>query len=456
MDSHTQNLGDHPFGPVRLSDLDSQGQRDMRALIAVGTQFAAEIVGFDKGEPVARLGEAIGERLADGTACEGLEIDDLCEKRTSSGRVRESLVEPVRDVIDIAVRAILARSRRAAIHEWVASQSVQAGTESNAIGVDRHPNVGTRAHVLLDALGTSDRQLVVQGEWLKTGTRDDHACMRADRERIARWEQELGGVIPGPFHEHLGKLFEREDQAEASVRAASEEKKQVFVKHQIDPNRFLDNYFPDCLIIGSIPHGPPAKRGAASGGVLAPGDDEDTVVTVEDGGRYGVARCGLGKSKVDLGSLDDALIPELTERFSEIPEPVAQSRLDRIASWSVARDLRIVEDLGLVRYWWFKKARRLLRSRQVSDPDGAEMLEVHLWRAIRLDDKLLHAAIALIERAHQPWTYSCIARFCREAQPGLAQTWKAVPREGLLRASLIPNAAGVCAYRMMEDRRLGR
>lgn len=443
------------YGPVRLDSLDKEAQKLMDRLVMAGVGFGAEIVGFDKREPLTRLSEAIGERVRSGVAKEGLEVDDLCRGKTATGRVREGMVEPMRDVVDLGVRGILALSNRPPIHEWFASLSVKAGGESNAIAVDRNPNVGTRAHVLLGAIGASDRQVLGQAEWLKKGTRDDHSCERVDSPRIAKLAGELKEPVPGPFHEHLLRNFEAEDRVRGTVAEAVERSHPAFGRFGINPTRFLENYFPQCLILGSIPFGPPTRRGTASADLFLPGDDDVTVAVVEEAGRYGVARCTLGEPKIELERLDEVLIPELADRFGENPEEIPQDQLDAVASWPVAIDLRIGENIPLVRYWRLPRSRRLLRVMQVSGPDGEEGLDVNLWRTIRLEGRLQRAAIALIERAHQPWSFSCLARFGREFEPGLAHTWKAQPREGLLRASLVPNAAGVCAHRQMEQRMFG-
>lgn len=456
MGTRDSTSGDRPIvGPIRLEELDTLAQRDMNALIEAGIRFAAGLVGFKKGEPVIRLCEAIGEAVVDRSACKGLEIDELCEGKTGTGRVREGLVEPVRDVVDLSTRAILAMSNRPAIHEWVASLSVKAGPESNAIAVDKYPNVGGRAHVLLGAIGSSDRQVLGQAEWLKKGTRDDHSDPRADLERIATLAEQLGKAVPGPFHEHLQSLFEAEDRTHDLAQEAGAKRPALFGGFGVNPQTFADSYFPSCVILGTVPYGPPTKRGHASKGLFLPGDDEETVAVVEGCNRYGVARCSLVEPAVELEALDDVIIPELSERLGESPEPVPQDQIDRVLGWPVSSELRILENLPLVRYWWFPQSKHLLRSMQLSAPDGAEVLDVHLWRAIRLEGRQLRAAIALIERAHQPWTFSCIARFGREFEPGLAGTWKAVPREGLLRASLVTNAAGVCAHRRMTRRLQG-
>ena len=453
-----EGLKDRPmYGPVRLDSLDAPARRLMNRLAIAGTGFGAEIVRFDKREPLTRLSEAIGHRVQTGMAKEGLEVEDLCKGKTATGRVREGMVEPMRDVVDIGARAILALSNRPPIHEWFASISVKAGDENNAIGVDRNPGAGTRAHVLLGAIGASDRQVLGQAEWLKKGTRDDHSCERADPERIARYAAELKKPIPGPFHEHLDRNFKAEDRARKLVEVAAAKRSPAFTHFGINPDRFLEKYFPRCLILGSIPYGPPVRRGAASADVFLPGDDDATVSVVEGADRYGVACCTLGEAEIDLDKLEDCLLPELTERFGEVPQEIPQEQLNAVIKRPVVIELRVGESIPLVRYWYFPKAHRLLRVMQISGPDGAEVLDVHLWRCIRLDGRLFWAAIALIERAHQPWSFSCLARFGREFAPGLAHTWKALPREGLLRASLLPNAAGVCAHRRMEQLRdLGR
>lgn len=435
--------------PVRLDLLDKEAQVEMNSLIHRATVFGAGIAGLEKSEPLVRLAEAIGACAVDKTAREGLEIEALCKGKTASGRVRRSLEEPLRDAIDLAVRAMLAIAGRPALHEWYASLAVEVGGESNAIGIDKNPNVRAGGHVLLGAVGASDRQLLTQAEWLKAGTRDDHTSPRADRRRIEEFESELGAPIPGPIHEHLDANFEAEDRSRRIAELAAEKRGPIFAQCGIDPGKYLAHYFPRCVILGSLPYGAPTKRGTASAGRLLPGDDDAIAAVVEAHDRYGVAHCTLDEPEVPLENLDDSVLPRLAQRFGEVPQAVDQSLLDAVGAWGVSDELRITENLQLVRYWYLPKAERLLRVMQVSGPDGSEMLELHLWRMIRLR---LRAAIALIERAHQPWTFTCIGRFGREFAPGRAQTWKAFTREGFLRAYLIPNAAGVCAFRNMERR----
>lgn len=447
--------GRRAYGPVNLTDLDPPSQRHMEHLARISVRFAAAIVRYEHGEKVSRLSEAIGGRLVEGKAAEGLQIKDLSEGRTASGRVREAFEEPLADVVDLAVRLMLPLSRKSAIHEWIACLPVKAGRDNNAIGVDRNAYATTMAHVLVCAVGASDRQLLNQAWWLLTGTRDDHSSARADRQRIAEFEEELKRKLPGTFEEHLKRHFETEDRARNTVTREAEKGNIAFDSLGLHPNRFIKNCFPRCVILGSIPYGAPTKRGDSSAGVLLPGDDEGIAEAVEAAGRYGVALCELGEPVVELHDLERTLIPDLEERLGERLAPIDPERLAEVANWDKAVDLGIEESIPMVRYWQGEKSARLLRAKQVSDPDGGEGHDVHLWRSIGFDDPQLRAAVALIERAHQDWSFSCIARFARETQPGLAKTWTASARAGLLRASLIPSAAGACAHRRMERRRLG-
>ena len=454
-EQYSQGRGRRAYGPVKLTDLDPPSQRYMEHLARISVRFAAQIVRYEHGEKISRLSEAIGARLVEGKAVEGLQIKDLSEGRTATGRVREAFVEPLADVVDLAVRLMLLLSGKSAIHEWIACLPVKAGRDNNAIGVDRNAYATTMAHVLVCAVGASDRQLLNQAWWLLTGTRDDRSSARADRQRIAEFERELKYKLPGTFKEHLGRHFEAEDRARSTVIREAEKGNIAFGSLNLDPSRFIKRCLPRCVILGSIPHGPPTKRGDSSAGVHLPGDDDEIVDAVEAARRYGVALCGLDEPKVEFHDLERTLIPDLEERLGERLVPIDPERLVEVAHWDKAVELGIEESIPMVRYWRGEKSARLLRAKQVSDPDGGEAHDVHVWRSIGLDGPQLRAAVALIERAHQDWSFSCIARFARETQPGLAKTWTASARIGLLRASLIPNAAGACAHRRMERRRLG-
>jgi hypothetical protein len=440
------------YGPVRLTRLDPQAVREMKMLIRRATLFSREVIGFEHGYPIAQLAEAIGDRIVSGEAPDGLEIDDLCQGRTASGRIRDGFGEEMRDLVDLAVRTLFFFGRRYALYGHITSIPVSVGRDSQAIGVDSHPGVGPRAHILIGALGSADRILISQGRWLLTGTRDDHSSPRADPERIARFSLELGDRLPGSIEEHLARQFEAEDRTERVVEAAAEKNHSAFGNAWLDPSKVSAYGFPKCLIIDSILHAPPSKRGQTSGGELYPGNSEAVVEAILSAKRYGIVRCELPDTEVPLTSLEDDLLPALEECYRERRKPLPTHLEDQIVNWNRAHELQVGQNLRLVRYWWFEEAGILLRSIQLTGVDEGEILSVSLWRIVGLDHANLRAAVVLTERAEQSLARICLTRYRHETEIGLMKPWKAPYREGLLVASLLPNAAGVTAHREMELR----
>ena len=97
----------------------------------------------------------------------------------------------------------------------------------------------------------------------------------------------------------------------------------------------------------------------------------------------------------------------------------------------------------------------LLRSIQLTGIEEGEILGVDLWKVVSLRERNLRAAVALTERAQQDLARNCLTRYRYETEIGRMKAWKALYREGLLSASLLPNAAGVSAHRRMEWRQQG-
>lgn len=437
------------YGRVRLSRLDHEGRVEMRRSIATSVMAASEVVGFRPSAPMARLVENFGQQIIDGRGAKGVEISSL----SNSGHIRDGFTDQFGEVVDLGVRCLLPMYGQRAIHEYVTSIPVLVGKEMNGIGADQNPNARRVAHVLLAGVGGKDRTLFHQARFLLTGTTGDYSSPLADLKKIELWRSELEReVLAGPVHEHLRELFESETAARNAVERTIEYGEHPFAFLPISSEDFVDVCCPRCIILDSIPFSPPKKRAQASGDEVFPGDDEAIVAVVEDAGRYGIARCETREPKVDLDVLEDELLPELCERFGENAEVVAPGLLERVAAWDIANELGVGVDIRFVKYWHFPEAGYLLRAKQVSGPKGGQIVDIDVWRMIQLDRKLLKETIALVERAHQCWPSACADRYREESEPGMVRASKAPQREGLLKASLLANGAGVCAHRDMERR----
>lgn len=440
------------YGAVRLDQLDPQEQRLMQRLTREATEFGAEIVGFPYGAQVASLAEGIAKELIDGTARDGLAMDRLCRGRTSPGRMRERFaIEPLQDLVELGSRALLLRYGFPAVHEHVTSVPVRPGKDMHGYAIDQIPHMSRMGHLLLSSVGSDDRTLLTQAQWLTTGTEDDHSCARANPRRIARWSKELEKEPAGSICEHLELMFAAQRRARRQAFAAAARGSKAFEKFGISGKAYLELCFPRCVILGTFSSGPPTRSGASSGKVVFPGDQEDIVEVVKAAGRYGIALCKI-EEQAKLDAIEQSLLPELAVRFGEEPRPVPVSVLEDVASWKTAADLGIGVSVRVIRYWHFKEAGYLLRAAQVPGRDGAQIYDVHLWRTIRLDSSLLRETITLVERAQQPWPGSCVDRYREECEPARMSTWTARKREGLLKTTLPANAAGVTAHRVMEAR----
>ena len=453
-----QPNGNPVYGTVKLSKLDLTGERELQDLIRTAVDFGAEVTEYGDAFPIAQLATAIAEEMVLETASKGVAIDKLCEGRTGEGHIREYFGEPLRDVVDIAVRALLPLTKRTAIHEYLRADPVRVGNESHAMGIDHEKGAPHLANLLVCSLGCCDRNLINQAVWLLSGTHDDRTSQRANWSRIEVFEEELGRPLPGSVDEHLEMLFAAEARAKEKVSYAAKRGHPAFQKAEIDAIKFERFCFPKCVILDRLPFGPARPRPAEDfTQELFPGDDENVIATVERAGKYGVARCKLEEPEIKVGyaALEDVLLPALAERLGEPPEAISPRRLSEVAKWNLANLLGVGANIRQVRIWRFPRSGRLLRAMQVSDQRG-EFLDADLWRTIRLSDEdSLRAAFALIERAQQVWPRSCIRRYREEFQPGLVKASSATSRTGLLYSSLIANGAGVSAHREMEIRELG-
>jgi hypothetical protein len=440
------------FGRVRLSRLDHRGRVDMLRAIDAPMVAASKVIGFPHGAPMARLVESLAQQTVDGRAANGVEISSL----SSSGHIRDGFTDEFGKVVDLAVRSLLPMYGQRAIHEYVTSIPVLVGKEMNGIGVDQNPKARRVAHVLLVGVGGKDRTLFHQACFLLTGTIGDYSSPRANPEKIDLWCSELGREkLAGPIHEHLHDIFDSETAARNCVEKAVNSGSDPFAFLPIRSKEFIDVCCPRCMILDRLPFSPPRRRAQASGDEVFPGDDEAIVEVVEGAGRYGIARCETKEPKVDLDVLEDELLPDLCDRFSEKAEIVPPGLVEKVASWDVSNELGVGVDIRLVKYWHFREAGYLLRAKQVSSPEGGQIVDIDIWRMIRLNHQLLRETIALVERAHQCWPSACADRYREESEPGLVRASKAPQREGLLRASLFANAPGVSAHRDMERRNAG-
>jgi hypothetical protein len=439
-------------GPVSITRLDATGTRQMMRMIHEAAVFAGEVLEFPYAHQIAQLAAAIAERVQAGAAVEGLEIEDLCRGRTSAGHIRDGFGEPLRDFIDLAVRVLLLRGGRNALHGHITSLPVKVGREANGLGIDRNPGAGPRAHVLLGNVGGIDRLLPSQAQWFLTGTPDDRTSPRVDPARVVRASKELGVPIPGSAAEHLKRHFAAEDRTKAELLAAAEVRPAAFEASWVDREKLLNHGFPVCTIIDTLSFGAPTRRNQASGGEIYPGDSSQIIEVMETAGRYGIARSELPLPELSYLQLRDEILPALEIVYQERRQPLPPELHDEVVSWNRAHEMQVGENLRLVRYFWFPESGYLLRSIQISGVDGGEYLRANLWRTVGFGRKNLRAAVVLVERAEANLSRSCPNRYQNETQIGKIRAWKAPHRQGLLLTSLLANAAGVIAHRDMELR----
>lgn len=440
------------YGRVQMQQLDQDGMRRAESLIRQGVDFAAEVTEFGDAFALTQLAAAIVESLILGTAAEGAELDSLCRNRTAEGRIRDYFCPELRALADVSVRAILALTNRTPIHEYIRSEPVRVGRDSHAIGVDHLKGAPHLVNLLICSLGCCDRNLLHQADWLLTGTKFDATSIRADHDRISELEDELDSPLSTSVEEHIRRILEAEARTRDSVERCARSRPRVFADAEIDRATFARMAYPECLIVDGLTWGPaPARSARDFAGERAPGDDDAIVEMVEAAGRYGIARCALEEPEAGIGyaALEDVLLPALAERLGAPPEAVSPRLFDKVTASKRANLLGVGANIRQVRFWHFPGTGRLLRAMEVSDARG-EYLDAALWRTIGLDGKKLPAAIALVERAQQPWPRSCINRFRDDFQPGLMKASSARTRTGLLQTSLIANAAAVSAHREIE------
>jgi hypothetical protein len=442
------------YGAVRLDKLDSGAQREMHQLTRKAAEFGGEVIGWPHGAAIASLAEGVAKELIDGTARRGLALSRLCSGRAAISRIGEKFAgQELRDAVELGVRSLLPHCGFSAIHEHVTSIPVRPNKDMHGFAIDQMPRRSRMGHVLLSSVGSDDRSLATQAIWLTTGTVDDPTSPRADRSRIERWGRELERSPPGSLSESLAEMFEAQDRAQYMAVDAASARPDAFDKFGIDPDVFLADCFPRCMILDNLAYGAPVEIGASSAKVVCPGEDDAIMRVAEAAGRHGIARCKVEEQeRVDLDAIERSLLPSLEERFGEKAEAVPQLTLEQVAKWKVASGLAIGVNVRLARYWHFKKAGYLLRAVEVVG-EGRQLHEVHVWRTIRMDSSKLRETITLIERAHQPWPGSCVERYREECEPARMNSTSARQREGLLKTTLLANAAGVSAHREMELRR---
>jgi hypothetical protein len=452
----SKRRGRHPvermYGAVKLDKLDSAAQREMHELTRKAAEFGGEVVGWPHGAAIASLAEGVAKELIDGTARRGLALSRLCSGRAGISRIGEKFTgQALRDAVEIGVRSLLPHFGFRAIHEHVTSIPVRPNKDMHGFAIDQMPNRSRMGHVLLSSVGSDDRSLATQASWLTTGTADDPTSPRADRSRIERWRGELEKLPPGSLCENLSEMFEAQGRARDAVAAAAATDESAFERFGVDPDVFLGECFPRCMILDKLAYGTPVDNGASSAKVVCPGEEDAIVRVAEAAGRCGIARCKI-EEKVDLDAIERSLLPELAARFGEMPEAVSQRILEDVANWKVASGLGIGVNVRFVRYWHFKGTGHLLRAVQVSG-EGRQLHDVRIWRTIQMGSSLLRETITLIERAHQAWPGSCVDRYREECEPARMNSTNARQREGLLKTTLLANAAGVSAHREMELRR---
>ncbi len=442
------------YGAVKLDKLDSVAQREMHQLTRKAAEFGGEVIGWPHGAAIASLAEGVAKELIDGTARRGLALSRLCSGRAAISRIGEKFAgQALRDAVEIGVRSLLPHCGFGGIHEHVTSIPVRPNKDMHGFAIDQMPRRSRMGHILLSSVGSDDRSLATQAIWLTAGTVDDPTSSRADRTRIKRWGEELGKSPPGSLNESLAEMFEAQSRAREAVVNAVSTHAGAFDKFGVDPDAFLADCFPHCMILDKLAYGTPVDIGASSAKVVCPGEDDAIVRVAEAAGRYGIARCRIEEEeKVDLDVIERSLLPNLEKRFGEKPQAVPQLILEEVAKWKVASGLGIGVNVRLVRYWHFKRTGHLLRAVEVAG-EGRQLHEIRVWRTIRMGSSKLKETITLIERAHQPWPGSCVERYRKECEPARMNSTSARQREGLLKTTLLANAAGVSAHREMESRR---
>ena len=412
---------------------------------------AAAITGEPHPDDCAEMASSIAAEILSKRAENGLQIGRLCEGRLGEGKIREKFVTSTMvATADTAVRLLQAAQGQPPLYTEIAALPTPAlGRKSNALGFDSNPGVKTRGRVLMLVAGSPDRHVPLNARPFTTGTRDDRSSLRADWDRIDRFEQELEEPVPGTFAEHAQALLSDEAQAKSLVTQAVKERPEVLIEAGIQPTKFLKLYRPKCLIARSADFGTPVRKNESRLDTHYPGDDEDFVEVVRDARKSAVAACDV--SVLGPLSAGPEVAREILEgHFGEAPVGIPDSILRKIRHWSPAAQLGIAVGSD-VSYLYFPRAQRFVRLFIAVDWDSeagssSYGLQVQIWREIGLQKHIL-AALTLIERAQIDWPVKCLERFVCQSGFGKMRPTKATIRRALGNLSLPPNAGLVAGDR---------
>lgn len=402
------------------------------------------------------MASSIASEFLGKSAQRGLQIGRLCEGRLGEGKIREKFVTPtLAATTDTAVRLLQAAQGQPALYTEIAVLPTPAlGRKSNALGFDSNPGVKTRGRAIMLVAGSPDRHVPLNVRPFTTGTRDDHSSLRADRDRIGRFEDELKEGVPGTFAEHGQALLSDEVQAKALVTQAVDERPDVLVEAGIQSTKFLKLYRPKCLIAKEADYGTPARKNESRLGTIYPGDDEEFVEVVRAARKSAVAACDI-RALGPLSADPEIAKETLAGYFGESPVDIPDSILRKIRHWPPARHLGIAVSSD-VSYLYFPRAQRFVRlftavswDSEAGSPSYG--LQVQIWRAVGLQKHIL-AGLTLIERAQIEWPQECLERFVCQSGLGKMRPTKATIRRALGNLCLPPNAGLVAGDRRAEWR----
>lgn len=360
--------------------------------------------------------------VMDGRAADpGLQLTSLCaEAGESTKRFRRGLGPGWQQAGELMARLLSSWPRHTLRWERIGVVATRTRPNHNGLGTDKIREKAASIRFLTSAVGNPDRCLVCSSCVYTRGTRDDHSCAeRRDLERIAMWTERCGVEIAGTMSEHmelhLGQGGALRHRVERSREAGSLPPRSMVA---------LKRCFPDLVIVGAMPEGPPATRGAWHGTVGYPGDDEQVLATLRAHGKRGIALCS--------------------------PRTLADAELEQeLAGWQTigVEEGEFARVHALALQTWGTRF-RLLAEREllVRDHVGRTSVAGGCWRTFGLEEDLAMAA-TLIVLAEQEWPEECIERARESNSWGLISASDPWSHGGLRTVSHIADAALVSAER---------
>lgn len=364
--------------------------------------------------PYEQLTVAVIRMLVNGELGNGLILTRLAREAIANRNRFGKQFDPAsRRFTDLVVRYIYVLSRRQVLYEEMQSMPVKVSRDNMSLGADQVSGVSRSLHLLVSAIAGADQHCPNHVRAFTTCTQDDHSCARADPQRIARFERELGTTLPGTLAENLSSVLD------GAVRADS-------------PEAGSSPY----LVISGLAAGPPEQARQGHARMLFPGLDEDAVEAVRRARRRGMLSCG----SLSGHAADDEAGREL--KIDRGFRKVQLTDLPRAQQLNVRRPFE-------VEYLWSHERRQLVRCDLAAGAERADF-----WRLVNFkDEDDRRNAIAIVERhGNTTWTRACLQRWADACGAGKLRAQDQRIRDGCVDLLVAANAAVVAAERLRRER----